>query len=96
MDSIYLDNNATTPVLPAVWEALRPFQTAVYGNPFPLRLRTPDTDLSVPRQWVTESVIPDAARMDTSPERQRRDGPVAGAAGLCQISPRRVYRETSS
>jgi cysteine desulfurase len=33
MDSIYLDNNATTPVLPAVWEALRPFQTEVYGNP---------------------------------------------------------------
>src|SRR5262245_40696987 len=33
MDSIYLDNNATTPLLPAVWEAMRPFLTAHYGNP---------------------------------------------------------------
>src|SRR4051794_34700041 len=33
MDSIYLDNNATTPLLPAVWEAMRPFLTEVYGNP---------------------------------------------------------------
>jgi cysteine desulfurase len=32
-DFIYLDNNSTTPVLPAVWEAMRPFLTDVYGNP---------------------------------------------------------------
>jgi cysteine desulfurase len=32
-DFIYLDNNSTTPVLPAVWEAMRPFSTEVYGNP---------------------------------------------------------------
>ena len=32
-DCIYLDNNATTPVLPAVWEAMRPFLADVYGNP---------------------------------------------------------------
>src|ERR1700694_3723687 len=30
---IYLDNNATTPLLPAVWEAMRPFLTEIYGNP---------------------------------------------------------------
>jgi cysteine desulfurase len=33
MDLIYLDNNATTPLLPAVAEAMRPFLTEVYGNP---------------------------------------------------------------
>jgi cysteine desulfurase len=33
MDLIYLDNNATTPLLPAVWEAMRPHLTDVYGNP---------------------------------------------------------------
>jgi cysteine desulfurase len=33
MDLIYLDNNATTPTLPAVWEAMRPFLADTYGNP---------------------------------------------------------------
>ncbi len=33
MTPIYLDNNATTPVLPAVWEAMRPFLSEVHGNP---------------------------------------------------------------
>ena len=33
MDAIYLDNNATTPLLPAVWEAMQPFFTDVPGNP---------------------------------------------------------------
>jgi cysteine desulfurase len=33
MDCIYLDNNATTPTLPAVWEAMRPCLTDTYGNP---------------------------------------------------------------
>jgi cysteine desulfurase len=33
METIYLDNNATTPLLPAVWEAMLPFLTDAYGNP---------------------------------------------------------------
>jgi cysteine desulfurase len=33
MNFIYLDNNATTPLLPAVWEAMRPFLCDVHGNP---------------------------------------------------------------
>lgn len=32
-NSIYLDSNASTPVLPAVWEAMRPYMGEVYGNP---------------------------------------------------------------
>jgi cysteine desulfurase len=30
---IYLDHNATTPLHPAVWEAMRPFLTDAFGNP---------------------------------------------------------------
>ncbi len=30
---IYLDHNSTTPVLPEVAEAMRPFETATFGNP---------------------------------------------------------------
>ncbi len=30
---LYLDSNASTPVLPAVWEAMRPYLGEVYGNP---------------------------------------------------------------
>jgi cysteine desulfurase len=33
MDPIYLDHNATTPLLPAVWEAMRLSLTEVSGNP---------------------------------------------------------------
>src|SRR5438093_6351877 len=33
MNLIYLDNNATTPMLPAVADAMRPFLSEVYGNP---------------------------------------------------------------
>jgi cysteine desulfurase len=33
MDWIYLDSNSTTAVLPAVWEAMRPFFTELSGNP---------------------------------------------------------------
>jgi cysteine desulfurase len=30
---IYLDHNATTPLHPVVWDAMRPFLTDVFGNP---------------------------------------------------------------
>jgi cysteine desulfurase len=33
MDCIYLDNNATTPTLPAVQDAMRPYWGEVFGNP---------------------------------------------------------------
>jgi cysteine desulfurase len=33
MSYIYLDNNATTPLLPAVWEAMQPFFGPAAGNP---------------------------------------------------------------
>src|SRR5579862_1225831 len=33
MTSIYLDNNASTPMLPAVWDAMRPHLAQAAGNP---------------------------------------------------------------
>jgi cysteine desulfurase len=33
MQEIYLDNNATSPLLPAVWEVMRPFLGDTQGNP---------------------------------------------------------------
>src|SRR5262249_20342185 len=33
MPAIYLDSNATTPLLPAVWEAMRLYFAEVHGNP---------------------------------------------------------------
>jgi cysteine desulfurase len=33
MNLIYLDNNATTLLLPAVWDAMRPYAVEAYGNP---------------------------------------------------------------
>jgi cysteine desulfurase len=33
MDCIYLDNNSTTPLLPAVWDAMRPYFMEAFGNP---------------------------------------------------------------
>ncbi len=33
MPLIYLDSNATTPVFPEVWEAMRPWLTEQFGNP---------------------------------------------------------------
>ena len=33
MPNIYLDFNASTPLMPAVASAMRPFLTAEYGNP---------------------------------------------------------------
>src|SRR5262249_14939394 len=33
MKLIYLDHNATTPLLPAVWEAMQPYYFDVAGNP---------------------------------------------------------------
>src|SRR5437762_3137436 len=32
-EAVYLDANATTPLLPAVWEAMRPYLTDFVGNP---------------------------------------------------------------
>ncbi len=31
--SFYLDSNATTPMLPEVWQAMQPFLTGTFGNP---------------------------------------------------------------
>ena len=33
MNCIYLDNNATTPLLPAALQAMRPYLTEVHANP---------------------------------------------------------------
>jgi cysteine desulfurase len=33
MQPIYLDHNATTPLVPAAWEAMRPLMTDTFGNP---------------------------------------------------------------
>ena len=49
MQMVYLDNNATTPVLPEILDAMAPFYTQRFGNPSSLHGRGRDTLAAVRR-----------------------------------------------
>jgi len=55
---IYFDNNATTPIDPAVFEAMQPFLTTFYGNPSSLHRhgRVVKTAIEQARQQVAKLV----------------------------------------
>lgn len=56
MQRIYLDNNATTPVLPDVFEAMRPYFAERFGNASSIHHYGQETRAAIEsaRQWVAE------------------------------------------
>lgn len=63
MRQVYLDNNATTAVRSAVWEAMAPYACTTYANP--ASLHTPGRQAAAGLSWAREQV---AALLNASAE----------------------------
>ena len=66
MDTIYMDNNATTQVDPVVFEAIKPYFTQLYGNPSSMHRFGGQVGAKIKRAQGTGGP---AAQLRPSPER---------------------------
>ncbi|HXE90682.1 MAG TPA: cysteine desulfurase family protein [Terriglobales bacterium] len=57
MRRVYLDNNATTPVLPEVWEAMRPYFADQFGNASSIHRHGQQTRAAVERARESVAVL---------------------------------------
>ena len=72
MRRVYLDNNATTPVLPEVIEAMRPYFAEHFGNASSIHHHGQETRASVERARRSLAALRSVARPLRSRLHQRR------------------------
>ena len=66
MRRVYLDNNATTPILPEVFDAMRPYFAEHFGNASSIHHHGQETRAAVERARESVAALLDAGRLRLS------------------------------